>query len=277
VYLGLGLRLGSGTFAGYDADAAAYFNRATVTDATAKQQINAFVVGIKALGLWSSLLCWPTRSSQNKGSGNTIYSLGGLQTSDATKTGGTWGTDGIFFSGATEYMTSTLTSNLPRDATLFLSAKGNGSSYSSYPMLGGVFDPSAYYNGQLCFSGDNNSSIMAFALAQPSTFDYTGFIIHGLSGASSFNALSGSYKRNSVFNIRNLSLSTTATQSTYPADVATTLTKVSLNGRWQGSAAQLGNPMTASFFAIITPNCDSVISSFHNLYKTTLGTGLGLP
>ena len=43
MYLGLGLRLGSGTFAGFDADAAAYFVRAGVTDSTAKAQINAFV------------------------------------------------------------------------------------------------------------------------------------------------------------------------------------------------------------------------------------------
>jgi hypothetical protein len=35
--------------------------------------------------------------------------------------------------------------------------------------------------------------------------------------------------------------------------------------------------MTSSFFAIITPNCDSIISNFHSLYKTTLGQDLGLP
>jgi hypothetical protein len=50
MYLGLGLRLGSGTFAGFDADAAAYFDRAGVTDATAKSQINAFVKGVKGFG-----------------------------------------------------------------------------------------------------------------------------------------------------------------------------------------------------------------------------------
>jgi hypothetical protein len=84
MYLGLGLRLGSGTFAGFDADAAAYFDRAGVTDATAKSQINAFVKGIKDLGLWSSIVSWPLRSSQNAGTGTTAYSLGGLATYNGT-------------------------------------------------------------------------------------------------------------------------------------------------------------------------------------------------
>jgi len=274
--INVGIRIGGLSVSGYDADAVAYFERAGVTDATAKGQINAFVKGVKDLGLWSSILSWPLRSSQNAGTGTTAYSLGGLQTSNATLTGAGWSSDGVPFSGSTQYMTSDLT-NIAKDATLFISAKGTGSTYSSFAYIGGVFAPAGYLTSMISFGNATAADKTQTIVLQPSGFLNTSTINNGLSGASSFVALSGSYKRNTVFNARNLSESTVATQALYLADEATTLTKMVLNGRWSGSFADQGNPMTSSFFAIITPNCDSVISSFHTLYKNTLGTGLGLP
>jgi len=271
-----GIRIGGLGISGFDADAAAYFERAGVTDATAKNQINAFVKGTKDLGLWSNIASWPMRSAQNIASGNTVYSLGGLEISNATKVGGTWGTDGIFFSGAAEYMSSDMT-NVPKDVTIFVSAKGNGSGYSIFPCIGGINNPLGFITSSIYLGNPAPAGNTALNILQPSGSQITSDISSGLSGASSFVALSGSYKRNVVFNARNLSLSTVGTQATYLIDEATTLTKMSFNGRWSGSAGDRGNPMTSSFFAIITPNCDSVISSFHTLYKTTLGTGLGLP
>jgi hypothetical protein len=271
-----GIRIGGLGISGFDADAVAYFERAGVTDSTAKTQINAFVKGAKDLGVYNSMVSWTLRSAQNKGSTDTVYSLGGSQVSNATKTGGTWGTDGIFFSGSTEYMASDV-SNLTKDATLFISAKGDGSNYSNFPWLGGVYNPSSYATSSLALGNSNSGSNTALGVGIVASYQKTSDIASGLSGASSFVALSGSYKRNVVFNVRNLSTSTIGTQATYLADDATTITKMLLNGRWTGSAGQLGNPMTSSFFAIISPNCDSIISSFHTLYKTTIGTGLGLP
>lgn len=42
------------------------------------KQINKFVIGIKKLGLWDTMVCWPMRSIHNAGTGTTVYSLGGL-------------------------------------------------------------------------------------------------------------------------------------------------------------------------------------------------------
>jgi len=42
------------------------------------RQINKFVIGIKKLGLWNSMVCYPMRSIHNAGAGTTVYSLGGL-------------------------------------------------------------------------------------------------------------------------------------------------------------------------------------------------------
>jgi hypothetical protein len=78
--LGLGLQGYTPSAIAFDSDAAAFFATAGVTDATAKTQINSFVKGIKDLGLWSSMVCWPLRSSQNAGTGTTAYSLGGYGT-----------------------------------------------------------------------------------------------------------------------------------------------------------------------------------------------------
>ena len=96
--LGLGLRANVSGISFYDGDAAAYFTRAGVTNATAKSQINAFVKGVKNLGLYNSMVCWPLRSSQNAGTGTTAYSLGGLGSYNGTLTNGpTWETDGVLF------------------------------------------------------------------------------------------------------------------------------------------------------------------------------------
>jgi len=76
-----------------DSNAAAYCARSGAVDRIA---INAFVRGVKSLGLWESMVCWPLRSSQNAGFGDTVYSLGGLGTFNGTRVNGpSWGTDGV--------------------------------------------------------------------------------------------------------------------------------------------------------------------------------------
>ena len=62
------------------------------------KQLNKFIVGIKKLGLWSSMVCWPMRSIHNAGTGTTVYSLGGLGTYNGTMTNSpTWGFNGVSF------------------------------------------------------------------------------------------------------------------------------------------------------------------------------------
>lgn len=79
-----------------DPAASAYFASAGITDATQKTNINAFVVGMKALVNWSKFTCWILRDGQNAGTGTTAYSLGGLGNYNGTLTNGpTWGTNGV--------------------------------------------------------------------------------------------------------------------------------------------------------------------------------------
>ena len=118
----------------YDADASTYFTTAGVTNTAGRQQISRFVTGIKDLGLWSSMVCWPLRSSQNAGTGTTAYSLGGLQTANATLVNGsTWTANGTPFT-TTQYANATI-SDPGQDLTLLLVAAGSGVSIGSYPQF----------------------------------------------------------------------------------------------------------------------------------------------
>jgi len=58
-----------------DPDAQLYID---ITGATDIQGISNFVKGLKSIGLWDNIICWPLRLSQMTPSGNIVYSLGGL-------------------------------------------------------------------------------------------------------------------------------------------------------------------------------------------------------
>lgn len=89
----------------FDPDALAFAATSGATDITA---LSNFVIGVKALGLWSGMVCWPLRSSQNAGVGVTAYSLGGIGPYNGTLINGpTWGTSGVSFDGVDDRITVT--------------------------------------------------------------------------------------------------------------------------------------------------------------------------
>jgi len=86
---------------GLDKDTVAFAQRVRVGSGTTILpnnliQLNKFVVGIKRMGLWNQMVCWPMRSTQNSGRGSTVYSLGGLGTFNGTLVNSpTWGNNGV--------------------------------------------------------------------------------------------------------------------------------------------------------------------------------------
>ena len=69
------------------------------------KDINNFVVGIKRMGLWNQMICWPMRSIHNAGKGSTVYSLGGFGVYNGTMVNSpSWSTDGVTFGGNTQYI-----------------------------------------------------------------------------------------------------------------------------------------------------------------------------
>jgi hypothetical protein len=270
-----GIRIGGLGISGFDADAAAYFERAGVTDATAKGQINAFVKGMKDLGLYSNMLSWPLRSAQNAGTGSTAYSLGGLQTANATLVNGsTWAANGTPFT-TTQYANATI-SDPGQDLTLLLVAAGSGANFSAFPQFFGVQGSATFVNNQITMGDGIGSAGNISALhGNSASFQNSGVINSGLSGSTSFRFLSASAKINTVLNIKRLDIASESSGTPVSAGTIT-LTRMQLNGRWTGVQG-LGVEMTCAFCAIIAPNINSSQSSVYSLYKTTMGDGLGLP
>ena len=266
MYLGLGLRLGSGSLAGYDADAAAYFNRATITDATAKQQINAFVVGVKALGLWNNMVCWPLRSAQNKGSGTTAYSLGGYGIYDATlNLSPTWGADGLTFNGSSYLSLSNTiaTSRVNKlamgvgkitgyTANRFFDVQDNGSNTRRNPFL---------------FVGPFGSFDCGFGLPNSGVSSPEVYLITSNLPQNTFYSIIGRTTGGSMYVYRDKSLKASASGLTF--NQGSTYTYSRIGSEYTG---------TISFAAISGDEIsEAQATSLNDLYKTTLGTGLGLP
>lgn len=279
MYLGLGLRLGSSTVTGFDADAAAYFDRAGVTDATAKGQINAFVKGVKDLGLYNNMVCWPLRSAQNAGAGTTAYSLGGLGTFNGTFAGATlptWDADGVNFTNDTAAkITTSLAQGSSDDINIFSVVQCNPyvtEANSICGTRGGALPEEGSSAGFTCAQNwydQGAETLIWFALPEAALEVITTRKTDG-----SFNAYTHRIAVSSATKTAGIKLNTGAESTvsgvrTYTAGQNFTIG----NQRPTDATGSLGGklPFLAYF------KTASLSSSVYTLYKTTMGTGLGLP
>jgi hypothetical protein len=242
---------------GLDPDASQYFQRAGVTDSTAKTQINNFIIGTKSLGLWNSMVCWPLRSSQNAGTGSTAYSLGGFGTYNGTLTNGpTWGSDGLTVGGGTEssLTVSPIVNGGTSGAwiTAFKYASlvaGQGfESHTNFGHVGG---------GTYCPFADNQF-YMDWAASRLSVASGTSanvpYFMHGDVGSGTQRIY-----RNGT----QLASQATATNNT--------------NTFGEVVIGYPGNSGICPFALFSNTSLASASSSIYSLYKSTLGVGLGLP
>lgn len=252
----------------YDADAAAYFIRAGVTDATAKRQISNFIRGVKSLGLWANIVCWPMRSSQNAGNGTTVYSLGGLGTYDGTLVNSpTWGTGGIAFASAfSQCMTTTFTWGSSESVSSFASvitASAQGTVYlmgqaTTPRFCAQIFPLSASAGTAVVFS--QNSTF------QPATSGATEFPT-SISFFAGYTATNGS--RSGQVNGENVFSSTT---SSGPGIYANTMNLMASTAAGANSVNG-----TLTFFCVSKSATLSDMQQIRALLKTTLCQGLSLP
>lgn len=248
-----------------DPDAVAYCQASGATDF---QAINYFVKGIKALGLWSSMVCWPLRSSQNAGTGSTAYSLGGLGTYNGTLVNGpTWGADGITFAVASSQRISTNLSFVSYPLVAFAITKVTSIPVtSSTSIIDSDTGLNPNRNWALGFQnfGGNQNSAYAFSTSSNNglTPTYTlsaNFDAHIYKLNSSTHALA----KNGV-EIASATHGLTLNTSTTP--------KVFIGSRSDG-ARGFNGPIALAGLISGTVS-DSV---FNELLKSTLGQGLGLP
>jgi hypothetical protein len=255
---------------GIDPDAADFCSRSGASDRAA---VSAFVRGVKDLGLWESMVCWPLRSTQNTGTGTTAYSLGGLGTFNGSLINGpTWGSSGISFTATNRNI------QLPDEPSLYNARSGmvamqttdTGLNRQLIEFQNGIDATGWYFLFR--FQGIPEPSSAGFRLAMTRN------------GTSSGNDNAG----------RTINLVDFQTGAFTMNDSADNVFR---NGSLEAGGARTGlsaiNPagarairllfgnstaMTGAFAMTSTATwTNSQVTALHNLYKQTLGTGLGLP
>lgn len=246
-----------------DLDAVAYIGKVGITDVVAQNAINDFVLGMKALNYYTSMAVWLFRSNQNKGTGTIAYSLGGLGSFDGTLTNGpTWGTDGIVFDGSNDFITlpdNTFSSGNSAESFLgFLKPSGG-----SGGVIIGQGDPSGtptvnYYHLKAGATG-NDQATMAFTDTTIAASDTSWKSLFQGNTTLGFRGKNGgavtSFALNNVLN------------------------KTGKNCRI-GAFPAFGGYFNGIISAVIKINATpstQLNSDIYNLYKNTLGQGLGLP
>jgi hypothetical protein len=251
-----------------------YCNHCGITDAATRKQLFDFADGIFDLGLWNNFVCWPLRSTQNRGTGTTVFSLGGLGTFNGTMVNGpSWTTDGIrFIAASAQYVTcGGLQQAFNVDDTYFAVGKLISTGTQLFVRLFGAYGlPQTVLSLPLNATGSSMSLrhqawTGAYSIdngASPFTnLDITtGFSMFGISKVlpNTANFLQNTETRTST-------VSHTSTASTALHIAAGQSNDMSWNGD-----ISIGIRITAGLST-------SQMSQMYSLYKSTLGQGLGLP
>jgi hypothetical protein len=259
----------------FDPDALAYCQESGATDF---QAINYFVKGIKQLGLWSSMVCWPLRSSQSAGTGSIVYSLGGLGTYNGTLINGpTWGADGVSFGGNTQRIEYS-----PQFAVDFTEG-----GYSVHAVWSGLGVNVSSFEGEFVLFGSTGSAVAGIQNT----------ITTGVGGGTTWLPESRNYNGRRYYNFgANLPISgnvgygwnaDTLTLQTNGVDlpINNLVTSTPTNGNYTLQTAGRNNTTAAatsrvSYLLAFQPNIGMTAQKMQDIYslaKSTLGQGLGLP
>jgi hypothetical protein len=253
---------------GYDADATAF---AAASGATDVSNLSAFVKGVKELGLWSNMVCWPLRSTQNAGTGTTAYSLGGLGAYNGTLVDGpSWEADGIdFVAASSTHITTTLDVQNLRQFTAMVAANQTSQVGAGDAMMaawGATSNTNYFILRKTAANVFNALTRSAAATRQTSTAGgviTTGaWLMHGwgTQGANMVPTTNGTAGTSIAFLPDETGSSTVNIGVLIPPS----------NASYNGTIAS----------AILFKDAELTTAqqlSVYTLYKTTLGTGLGLP
>jgi len=250
-----------------DADATAFVAASGATDFDA---INRFVIGMKTLGLYNSMVCWPLRSTQNAGTGSTAYSLGGLGTYNGTLVNGpTWGADGVTFASASNQRIDVSTSLVFSPTTVPFNAMTVQNATSISGSHANVFGRGQTNDALLDISWALRATTTNF---QPQISDGTAQTLYNVSGnaLNAFKAFQMFSESDLVRANINAAAFTTGSARTPNQDATHTLrigATISNTRFFDGKIP----------FALFGNSSNANSSALYELYKQTLGQGLGLP
>ena len=254
----------------------AYINKIEAAGGTVvdKDNLDKFVNGMARIvnpNLW---ICWPLRSTQNIGSGSTAYSLGGMGNFDGTMVNGpTWNTFGINFTRASSQRI-TFNSQIIAEA-------------SSYSIVGVGINVNTSQNFHTLISCGNGRGAELYARSNSNTnvasasWSYT--------GTGTANILDGTYSTLNYFmginNGDSVSTDYWWNGTSYSSIAGNYLMTQGITtrpciGSTYISSASFANAFNGNIsFGMITSIklTNTQKSLIYNLYKQTLGQGLGLP
>jgi len=232
------------------------------------KQLNKFIVGIKKLGLWNSMVCWPMRSLHNAGTGSTVYSLGGLGIHNGTLTNTIeWSNLGLkTFNTIAGSVVGTFrsadSSNFP--ITLLAVNIRNSNNYAT-----GI-DPLIQVGtstNNLSLSRRGNSSNDNYTIRNNSGLNISSPAITPFQWYTIYSSIDS--------NLANLSINKRL--ASYQQNIsAQTLLPTNTSFRLSDSPAS-GTGDSIQQFASIFLNTPTNDATLHDLYKSTLGNGLRLP
>lgn len=263
-----------------DKDAKEYFARAGVTSGPARNQLAAFIHGLKDLGVWNVANCMAMRFSQNHPTQSVVHRFGGASgnESSAITTTGTLVKDssGISLSG--------LNSRIPVGASTTLGQGDNKLKFSFFSACRASGSASSVVGGAFNLAS-GNSALQWFRISRnTSSNSYTALVLDdGVSYSATITP------PNSINNFNFVSMGTVG------ADTITTINGTA-GGTITGQAPK--NTSTALIYSHSAYDhtfsgtfsgsiafCMTVVESeltqlqhfqLYHLYKKTLGRGLGL-
>lgn len=243
-----------------------------------RKQINDFVTGVKNLGFWNNMVCWPLRSFQNL-SGSTLNSLGGYGTYNATKTNnptiqlnGMWSTNGnqVLSHSALPFGTGAFSHYSVVRPLGFLGYQGVTGGYDG----SGSASFGAYQTGFYQGAGGATYDIRLDTEIDPVSLGANYSRVFASNTFAQNRIHSIAYTRNdqtlkvyanNVFLGQNSGL-------TAGTNLTRTGTTTLLNRLVAAQTSAMVMPFSAYFVGVELTNAQ--ITDFHNLYKTTLGYGL---
>jgi hypothetical protein len=260
-----------------DSDVSSYITTTGATDTTG---LNEFVLGLKSMGLWTTSKFWPLRSTQNYGSGTAVKSLGGLGTFDGTISGSAaWGTDGITFDGVDDRISISNPAQSTSLAALTLFSVHDSDGTTSRHVFGSFgssstgVGPTMWVGGSVLGGSAAANSFYNVSLDGTNTNATSSQLSSGNTGNAQTQAMIYTPSANTVY-ANTASVSATPTRASIWNNAATW----EMGARNNGGAYGYYYVGVQSFhFVSTTALSDAQHTALRDLYKATLGAGLGLP
>ena len=252
------------------------FNRELASSDIA--DIDNFIKGTKQLGIWQNMVCWPLRSQHNLGSGSTVLSLGGLGTFNGTMVNSpSWGTNGVQSGGASFSSRISISNEIRKfinyGATIYGVLSNNGD--DNY----GIFiqqdeDGNPIYPSILCNQSISTGVVPVVTRNSTRYFQST----RGGAFSAGFSSVASVIRSTSQANFRNGILIANETNLNVMNPDSQIISAFSTSIAARGNGAITGGGVTSPISLVSTLTLSNEqITNLHNLYKTTIGKGLGLP